>query len=373
MKSATRTVKVRWTNRSSHHELEPRSTVSPPPEPATMAEHRPLLLRVPELTILLTVTLASYAVIAWLLWNAPAQAGAGVEIAAILFGSFVLSVLIAIVAVIGGVGGAVIFTPVVLGFTNIDTLVVRATGLIVAMFSGLVSSGPLMRSGLADIKLVMFGAIPIIVGAMAGAHTAIEFAGAFGERGDAIVRLLLGIAILGVAFLFVAGGKQSEYPNSSEPGRVARLIGLYGWYWDVALSREVHYKVRRGRYGVIILIGVGFIGGFFGLGGGWAVVPVFNLMMYVPLKLAAGCSGVLLAIGNASAIWPYIMAGAVIPLFAAPWMLGQVVGGIIGAHLLASVRAELVRNILIVLLVLTSLKLLARGVEGVFGVAIPLF
>ena len=337
-----------------------------------MPARRPLLLRVPELTILLAITLVSYIAIAWLLWNEPAQAGADVELAGILFGSFVLSVVIAIVAVIGGVGGAVIFTPVMLGFTNIDTLVVRATGLIVAMFSGLVSSGPLMRSGLADIKLVMFGAIPIIVGAMFGAHTAIEFAGAFGEQGDALVRLLLGITILGVAFLFIAGGKQSEYPDNPEPGRIARLIGLHGWYWDVAISKEVHYKVRRGRYGVIILIAVGFIGGFFGLGGGWAVVPVFNLMMYVPLKLAAGCSGVLLAIGNASAIWPYIMAGAVIPLFAAPWMLGQVVGGIIGAHILASVQAGLVRNMLIVLLVLTSLKLLARGIEGVFGVAVPM-
>lgn len=337
-----------------------------------MPDRRSLLLRVPELSLLLALTLGSYAAIAWLLWAAPAAAGAGMEIAAILFGSFVLSTLIAVVAVVGGIGGAVIFTPVMLGFTNIDTLVVRATGLVVAMFSGLVSSGPLMRSGLADIKLVMFGAIPVIVGAMFGAHSAVEFAGAFGEQGDALVRLLLGIAILGVALLFIAGGKQSEYPDNPESGKVARLIGLSGRYWDRALNKEVRYSVRRGRYGLVVLLIVGFIGGFFGLGGGWAVVPVFNLIMSVPLKLAAGCSGVLLAIGNASAIWPYIMAGAVIPLFAAPWMLGQVVGGIIGAHVLANVNAGIVRRLLIVLLILTSMKLLARGVEGLFGVAIPI-
>jgi uncharacterized membrane protein YfcA len=294
------------------------------------------------------------------------------EIAAILFGSFVLSVVIAIVAVVGGVGGAVLFTPIMLGFTNIDTLVVRATGLIVAMFSGLVSSGPLMRSGLADIKLVMFGAIPIIVGAMSGAHAAVELADAFGEQGHALVRLSLGITILGVAFLFIAGGKKSEYPENRELGKIARLIGLHGWYRDVALHKRVPYLVRRGRYGLICLFGVGFVGGFFGLGGGWAVVPVLNLLMFVPLKLAAGCSGVLLAIGNASAIWPYVMAGAVIPLFAAPWMLGQVIGGIIGAHILETVKASIVRKILIVLLVLTSLKLLARGIEGVFGIAVPI-
>lgn len=340
--------------------------------PSIAQGRRNLFARIPELNVLLVAILASYIGIAWALLQTSTSDSIQIEIIAIVCGSFMVSLLIAIVSVIGGVGGAVIFTPIMLGFTNVDTLVVRATGLIVAMFSGLVSSGPLMRSGLADIKLVMFGALPIIVGAMFGAHAAIELAGTMGEQGDALLRLLLGIVILGVAFLFVAGGKQSECPGNPEPGKFARTIGLHGWYWDVALNKDVQYNVRRGRYGVVVLLIIGFIGGFFGLGGGWAVVPVFNLMMSVPLKMAAGCSGVLLAIGNAAAVWPYIMVGAVIPIFAVPWMLGQVVGGIIGAHLLANVRAEVVRNVLVVLLSLTSLKLLARGVEGMFGFNVPL-
>ena len=56
--------------------------------------------------------------------------------------SFLLSVLIAVIAVIAGVGGGVIFTPILLAFTSIDTLIIRSTGLVVAMFSGLVSTGP---------------------------------------------------------------------------------------------------------------------------------------------------------------------------------------------------------------------------------------
>ena len=82
--------------------------------------------------------------------------------------SFLVSVLIAIIAVIAGVGGGVIFTPLLLAFTSFDTLVIRSTGLVVAMFSGLISTGPLMRKGLADIKLVLLGALPIIVGGMSG-------------------------------------------------------------------------------------------------------------------------------------------------------------------------------------------------------------
>ena len=66
------------------------------------------------------------------------------------------------------------------------------------------------------------------------------------------------------------------------------------------------------------------------------------------------------------------MKGALIAVLAAPWMLGQVIGGILGAHILAHVKAAFVRNILIGLLILTSLKLISRGIEGLFGVHIPL-
>ena len=97
--------------------------------------------------------------------------------------SFLVSVLIAIIAVIAGLA-AVIFTPLLLAFTSFDTLVIRSTGLVVAMFSGLISTGPLMRKGLADIKLVM-GALPIIVGGMSGSVTAIFLALRLGEQSTA--------------------------------------------------------------------------------------------------------------------------------------------------------------------------------------------
>ena len=333
---------------------------------------RTYYLWAPELVLLVSLTLLSYLVIAVFSGIADAGEFHGGILVLGMFGSFVFSVLIAIIAVLGGVGGGVIFTPIILGFTSIDTLIVRATGLIVAMFSGLVSARPLLRRGLVDIKLVFFGAIPIILGSLAGAWSAVHLSHQFGETGDAFVRLILGLLILGIAALFIISGKRSEYPANENEGPLAKGLGLSGAYWDESLNKTVEYKIRRGRYGLLLLVLVGFVGGFFGLGGGWSVVPIFNLLMYVPLKLSAGCSGVLLALGNAAAIWPYIAAGALIPLFVAPWMLGQVIGGIIGAHILGVVRAGFVRMLLIALLFLTSLKLVVRGLEGVFTFQFPI-
>jgi uncharacterized membrane protein YfcA len=97
------------------------------------------------------------------------------------------------------------------------------------------------------------------------------------------------------------------------------------------------------------------------------------MVMMAPLKISAACSGVLLAIGNAVAIWPYILYGSLIALFVVPWMLGQVIGGIAGAHILAHIKAGFVRKVLIVLIFATSVKLVVRGVEGLFGVNLPVF
>ena len=328
--------------------------------------------QIPELTLLIVLSILAY-ISMGLLNNIESNEiltsnGAW----SIIIGSFLLSFVIAIVAVLGGVGGGVIFTPVMLGFTSIDSLLVRSTGLVVAMFSGLVSSGPFMRKGLANIKVVLYCSIPIILGAMIGAQVAISMAENMGELGDAIVRFMLGIILVGIAILFITGGSNTEYPVPSKRDMLAEKLRLNASYWEESLGKVVHYRVIRIIPGAILFFVVGFTGGFFGLGGGWAVVPVLNLVMAVPLKISAASSGVLLAIGNAAAIWPYIVKGALIAVFAAPWMIGQVIGGILGAHILAKIKAGFVRNILIVLLLLTSIKLLSRGIEGIFGIDIPL-
>lgn len=285
--------------------------------------------------------------------------------------SFLCSVLIAVIAVIAGVGGGVIFTPILLAFTSIDTLIIRSTGLIVAMFSGLVSTGPLMRKGLADVKLVFLGALPIIVGGMLGSISAISLAKHLGETSDGIVRLMLGLLLVFIAMLFIFSGKNMEYPTARPADNLAMKLKLRHSYWEDSLKSTISYKAIHIKMAIFLFLVVGFTGGFFGLGGGWAVVPVLNLIMSIPLKVATASSGVLLALGNAAAIWPYINAGALIGVVAAPWMLGQVVGGIIGAHILASVKASIVRNILITMLLASSLKLIGRGIETLSGIDIP--
>ena len=53
---------------------------------------------------------------------------------------------------------------------------------------------------------------------------------------------------------------------------------------------------------------VGLVSGVFGVGGGWALVPVFNLVMGLPLKVAVACSEATIALGDAAAV-AYLSVG----------------------------------------------------------------
>lgn len=328
--------------------------------------------KVSELSVLIILAVVGYSIMGIFSHVTGTEVLSATSIWGIVFGSFLISTAIAIVAVIAGIGGGVLFTPVVMAFTSIDTLIVRATGLVVAMFSGLISSGPFMKKGLADIKVVFYCSVPIVIGAISGSFAAIYLDSYMGAAGDAIVRLSLGLILVFIACLFIMGGGKTEYPQPKKIDDFTKKLGLRGAYWEESLNQTVEYQLTRAIPGVILFILVGFTGGFFGLGGGWAVVPVLNLVMATPLKISAACSGVLLALGNSCAIWPYIMYGALIPVFVAPWMLGQVVGGILGAHILARIKAGIVRNILIVILFLTSFKLIGKGLETLIGINIPI-
>lgn len=337
-----------------------------------MEKVRSLVTGVPELTFLILLAIIGYILAGVFSQVEGTPTLSSQTIWLIVFGSFIVSTAIAILAPIVGVGGGVIFTPLMMGFTDIDPTIISATGLVVAMFSGLVSSGPFFRKGLSDIKIISFAAVPIVIGGMSGSIGHIFLREILGPTFPAILRLTLGLIILFIAYLFITGGAKTEYPKAKRIDGFSKKLGLNSVYWEESLGKRIEYHLTRSHIGAILLLLVGFTGGFFGLGGGWAVVPVLNIVTAAPLKVSAACSGVLLALGNSAAIWPYIMIGAIIPVFAGPWMVGQVVGGTIGAHILVRVRAAIVRYILIAILVITAIKLIGKGIGALTGIEIPI-
>lgn len=280
---------------------------------------------------------------------------------------FAVCTLIGIVAVLAGVGGGVVFTPVMLGFTNIDSYIVRATGLIVAMGGALVAARPFLRRGLANIKILLFAAVPYTVFAVIGALLAGYIKATMGTFGEGVVRFTLGVLVIFIGLIFIFAGKRIEYPEVKHVDGFTERLGLAMAYWEESLGRVVDYKVTRAWLAMLCFCGVGLISGLFGLGAGWAMVPVFNLITLAPLKVAAACSKVLIGIGDTAAVWPYIIGGGIVPLFAIPSLVGLIVGTLIGSKILLKVKAGFVRWLIIAIMFASGIRLISKGL-GLIGV-----
>ena len=218
-----------------------------------------------------------------------------------------------------------------------------------------------MKSGLGNLKLSIYCCIGYGLGSFVGAQGAIFVSDKLGDTGEGFVRISLGIIVFLLALYFFRGGEKIDWPQVDRVDRFTGRLNLPQPYYESSIGKVVTYLVTRAGWGLLAMVGVGVISGFFGLGGGWAIVPVMNLIMAVPIKVAAACSGILIGMGSCMSVWPYILAGAVIPLFAALWLVGQVLGGIVGAQILIRVRARSIRLILIGILLFSSFGLVGKG------------
>jgi uncharacterized membrane protein YfcA len=248
---------------------------------------------------------------------------------------FVVCFFLGIVAVPAGVGGGVLFVPIVGGFFPFHLDFVRGGGLMVALASALAASPGLLRLSLASLRLALplslLVAISQIVGAMIGLILPAT-----------IAQIALGIIILGIVLLMMTA-KKSEIPGIQRADPLSAALRINGLFHDTAQGTDVEW-----------------LAGMFGLGAGWANVPALNLLMGVPLKVAAGSSSLILSM-TSSAAWVYINKGAILPIVVVPSIIGMMMGALIGVRLLRVVKASAIRKMVIAMLLFAGLRALLKG------------
>jgi len=266
---------------------------------------------------------------------------------------FAVTFAMGIVAVLAGVGGGVLFVPIVSAFFPFHLDFVRAAGLLIALTSALSAAPTLLSSGLANLRLALplalVGSITSIVGALVGLALPTQ-----------AVQLALGVAILAIALVMWRSGR-SEHPQVSRPDALGSALGMHGVYHDPALGCEVGWQVHRTPAGLVIFGAIGVLAGLFGLGAGWANVPALNLLMGAPLKLSVGTSGLILSVVDTSAAWVYLNRGAVLPIVVVPSLIGVMLGARVGARLLPRTPAHIVKRIVLAVLVLAGARALLKG------------
>lgn len=128
--------------------------------------------------------------------------------------------------------------------------------------------------------------------------------------------------------------------------------------------------VRIGRDNIAALIGLGFasgaLSGFFGIGGGFLIVPALMLATGMPILNAVHSSLAAVTIFGLTAAASYAWSGFVDWTMAAILLAGGIVGGLAGARLgrhLAS-RQGLLNIVLSAIIIATALYILGRAATG---------
>ncbi|MGA8831632.1 MAG: sulfite exporter TauE/SafE family protein [Desulfomonilaceae bacterium] len=265
----------------------------------------------------------------------------------------VVTFVMGIAAVLGGVGGGVLFVPIISGFFPFHLDFVRGAGLLVALAGALAAGPGLLKMNLASLRLAMPVALIAssfaILGAMIGLALPTQ-----------VVQIALGVTIIGICILMLVA-KKSTVPNVPKADPISSVLRIYGVYQEASTGEIIDWKIHRTWQGLILFVAIGIMAGMFGLGAGWANVPVLNLLMGAPLKISVATSKFLLSITDTSAAWIYMNQGCVIPMIVVPSLVGIMGGSFVGVRLLRVAKPGLVRWIVIGMLAFAGLKALSKG------------
>ncbi len=266
---------------------------------------------------------------------------------------FCLTFGLGMVAVLAGVGGGVLFVPIVSGFFPFHLDFVRGSGLLIALASSMAAGPSLLRNGLASLRLALPLGIIASVSAIFGAFIGLSLP-------SWIVQVALGATILAIVVLMWSA-KKSDLPDVPVADRLGQTLRMYGIFHDRALGRDIEWRVHRTPAGMALFVVIGVLAGMFGLGAGWANVPVLNLVMGVPLRVSAATSSFLLSITDAGAAWVYLNKGALLTVIAAPSVIGMMLGSMVGAKLLNKAKSSAIRYTILTLLVVAGSRALLKG------------
>lgn len=247
----------------------------------------------------------------------------------------VVGVLVGIVVGALGAGGGILTVPVLVYLLGYEPHAAAAGSLVVVGSSALVSLIPHARAGQVRWREgAAFGGLGTI-GALAGSRLATLVA-------PELLMVLLAVLLLVVAAVMLRDTATTGTPSEDRPRR----------RWLLVLAATV----------------CGLLTGFFGVGGGFLVVPALLLVMGVGMRSAVGTSLLVIvinaAVGGLGRIgqsfemdwWPVLAFAA-----------ASMIGGLLGARLSRRVRPEVLRRLFALLLAVVAVATALQAVPELLG------
>lgn len=261
-----------------------------------------------------------------------------------------------LLGLLGG-GGSILAIPILVYGLHQDPHVATTDSLVIVGISSLVAMIPYLRRGEVLIRRgLVFGALGI-AGSWLGATLA--------RGGDAQILLVaFGVLLLVVAALMI---QRARHPLAELDGEVTDSSTDLPDAADASVPHEATPVVATPKVLPLVLTAtiVGTLTGFFGVGGGFAIVPALVIVLGVPMGMAAGTSLLIIALNSATTFAIRATHGITLdwPLVSA-FTIATVIASLVGAALSDRVPATRLQLAFATLLVVVAGVTLAQAVPA---------
>lgn len=260
----------------------------------------------------------------------------------------VIAIGAGIIGALFGLGGGVIFVPVLTIIFGQDAITAAAASLVGIVATSTGSSSGYVKKGLSNIRLGMMMEITTTIGAIAGA----------------IIATYLENWILLVIFSMVmlySGFKMAVSPEKivTESENTSKMTFTYS---DPASKVDnQQYTVKNTRSGMALCTVAGAVSSMTGVGGGAIKVPLMNIYMHIPVKVASATSSYMIGITAFSGAVIYFIQGAIDFKIAAAVAVGAYIGAIVGTYVSSKVNAKSIKRYMSVVFFAIAIIMLAKA------------
>lgn len=238
-------------------------------------------------------------------------------------------------SLIGG-GGSILTVPILVYVIGLSAHEATTTSLVIVGVTALAGAAGHLRSGRVAVPTALLFGAAGVGGAFAGAWLNHLVPGT-------IILLLFGGLMLVVA------------------AKMLRTPVLVARESELPLSSRLFPALAAG-------LGVGVMTGFFGVGGGFLIVPALALVLKLPMRLAVGTSLVIIAINSAAGLVAQLRFAEPDLGVAALFIAGGLAGSLLGSRAAGRIADADVSRVFAVFVAVIGVWLVVRnGIEVLAG------
>jgi uncharacterized membrane protein YfcA len=264
------------------------------------------------------------------------------------------SLLAGFLGALTGLGGGVVIVPLLALVFHVDMRYAIGASLVSVIATSSGAAAAYVREGFSNMRIGMFLEIATTIGALVGAFIATRVT-------TSTIAIVFGGVLVYSAYLSIRSRPADAVDEKQD--RLARMLNLDGSY-PASDGQQQHYTVHNIPLGFGLMFGAGTLSGLLGIGSGAVKVLAMDQAMRVPFKVSTTTSNFMIGVTAAASAGVYLARGYIDPGIAMPVVLGALAGSMLGAKVLVSARAKVLRWVFSGVIVMLGIEMIFNGFTG---------